>query len=212
MRSAVLKVSGYARIRRIGWIIGGLIGVGVLWAGGLLLFAAAMPAAPAGNAGKTDAIVVLTGGSGRLEEGLALLDRQQADKLYISGVNRQINQAALLRRIRREADGLGCCIRVGYAVDTAENAHETAAWMVEQGYRSLRLVTASYHMRRSLLEFQRAMPDVEVIAHPTFPSEFHQENWWAWKISARLMVREYHKFLVAVLRHWVGDAGRYLGI
>ena len=40
---------------------------------------------------------------------------------------------------------------------------ETAAWMRSEGYRSLRLVTAGYHMRRSLFEFARAMPEMRII-------------------------------------------------
>ena len=38
------------------------------------------------------------------------------------------------------------------ADNTHGNARETAGWMRGEGYRSLRLVTSWYHMRRSLLE------------------------------------------------------------
>ena len=73
----------------------------------------------------------------------------------------------------------------------------------EQDLRSLRLVTAAYHMPRSLLEFRHAMPEIEIVPHPVFPENFKQRDWWRWPGSASLIVREYSKYLVARLRGWV---------
>ncbi|MDH5189461.1 MAG: hypothetical protein OEW37_10960, partial [Rhodospirillaceae bacterium] len=44
-----------------------------LWAGGLYHFASSLPALVIDKTSKTDAIVVLTGGSGRLDAGVGLL-------------------------------------------------------------------------------------------------------------------------------------------
>ncbi|MBV9521775.1 MAG: YdcF family protein, partial [Alphaproteobacteria bacterium] len=74
------------------------------------------------------------------------------------------------------------------------------AWMRREGYHSLRLVTAGYHMRRSLLEFGRVLPDIRIIAHPVFPERFKQAAWWAWPGTADLIVTEYDKYLGALLR------------
>ena len=49
------------------------------------------------------------------------------------------------------------------------NAEETAAWMAEGDRTSLRLVTAAYHMPRSLALFRRLMPDTKILPHPVFP-------------------------------------------
>ncbi len=46
-------------------------------------------------------------------------------------------------------------------------------------FHSLRLVTANYHMPRSLLEFARAMPDIEIVPHPVFPEISRGPHWWA---------------------------------
>ena len=67
------------------------------------------------------------------------------------------------------------------AINTLGNAHETAQWIRSQGFRSLRLVTAWYHMPRSLLEFDRAMPEIDIVAHPVFPEQVKQERWWTWR-------------------------------
>ena len=70
--------------------------------------------------------------------------------------------------------------------------------MRQEGFHSLRLVTASYHMPRSLLEFSRAMPEVHIIPHPVFPERVKQERWWAWPGTASLIVAEYQKYLLAL--------------
>ena len=107
----------------------------------------------------TDAIVVLTGGRLRLETGLELFATGSAKKLFISGVNQRVDRDELLRALGPAAERAACCIVLGHEADnTFGNARETANWMHEEGYKSLRLVTSWYHMRRGLLEFGRAMP------------------------------------------------------
>jgi uncharacterized SAM-binding protein YcdF (DUF218 family) len=169
--------------------------------GGFVWFVGEMPDPPARPYARTDAIVVLTGGSGRLTEGLQLLADGRAEKLFVSGVYRGVEVDELLRLARDAPQELACCIVLGYeADDTRGNARETAAWMRENGYSSLRLVTAVYHMRRSLLEFRRRLPHAEIVPHPVFPETFRQEDWWAWPGTFSLLVTEYVKYLAARLR------------
>jgi len=180
-----------------------VLGAAVLaaWFGGLLWFAAALPHEAPDGTRETDAIVVLTGGSGRVHKGLALLAEKRAKKLFVSGVYRGVDVEQLLRVSRQSPEDLACCISLGYeADDTRGNAVETAAWMRAEGLRSLRLVTAAYHMPRSLLEFRRAMPEVEIVPHPVFPEHVKQRDWWRWPGSAGLILSEYVKYLVALLR------------
>ena len=147
----------------------------------------------------TDAVVVLTGGSGRLGVGLSLLAQKRAKKLFVSGVYQGVDVAELLRISRQSPRELECCVVLGYSADdTAGNARETAEWMAQEGYASLRLVTANYHMRRSLLEFRRVMPEVALIPHPVFPPNFKGEEWWRWPGTASLILIEYSKYLVAL--------------
>jgi uncharacterized SAM-binding protein YcdF (DUF218 family) len=97
---------------------------------------------------------------------------------------------------------------LGYSADnTIGNATETRQWMEREGYRSLRLITASYHMRRSLLEFRRAMPDVEIVVHPVFPDTFMRDTWWAWPGTLSLIVIEYHKYVAVRVRELIFSAG-----
>lgn len=171
----------------------------LIWAAGLYLFAAKIPEPGSLSAEKTDAIVVLTGGAGRVSEGLSLLAAGNAGKLFVSGVYRGVDVQALLKLAQRAPGDLECCIALGYVADsTRGNAAETVEWMKQEGFRSIRLVTASYHMPRSLLEFRRALPPgTRIIAHPVFPAGFYAEDWWRWRGSARLAISEYHKYILA---------------
>jgi hypothetical protein len=72
--------------------------------------------------------------------------------------------------------------------------------MQQEGYRSLRLVTSWYHMRRSLLEFARAMPETRIVAEPVFAAHADPETWSSWFEVALLTVGEYDKFLATLVR------------
>jgi uncharacterized SAM-binding protein YcdF (DUF218 family) len=185
-----------AVLRRLGFCLGAGI---VLWTAGLLWFA--RPLAVKDNGAPTDAIVVLTGGSLRLQSGLALLGEGKGRKLFVSGVNQEVRLGQLLRLAGNAPDWAACCVVLGYdADDTRGNALETARWMRRENYRSLRLVTAWYHMRRSLLEFERAMPGITIIPHPVYPDRARLSHWWEWRGTATLMIGEYVKYLGALFR------------
>jgi len=201
----------WPRRRRRRWAAGGLavlVVAAVLWTAGLVWFSARIPRAVAAPERRTDAIVVLTGGAERLRTGLDLLAQGRARKLFISGVYRGVEVAEILRLWRAAPEELDCCIALGHkAADTAGNARETAAWMAAEGFRSLRLVTAAYHMPRSLVEFRRAMPGIEIVPHPVFPKTVHLDDWWRWPGTAGLLAREFNKYLASSLRAAVAGKG-----
>lgn len=177
--------------------------LGAVWTGGLFVFAEALPNQPDRAERRTDAIVVLTGGSGRVDEGLDLLAANKGKKLFVSGVYKGIDVKHLIQLFRRDPRALEDRVGIGTAEDTIANAEETAAWMRANGYESMRLVTGAYHMPRSLLEFHQALPGVDIVAHPVFPPHVKQEEWWAWPGTTALVVGEYNKFLMAWTRHRV---------
>lgn len=172
--------------------------VGAAWLGGLVWFATAVPDRVDDPTTHTDAIVVLTGGHGRVEAGVVLLRMGMAGKLFVSGVEPGVTVAELLKRAHVVPAAQDAAIVLGHdAESTASNAEETAAWMKSQGFHSLRLVTANYHMRRSLLEFRHAMPDTVIIPHPVFPNSVEQGRWWMWPGTLHLLASEYTKYLLA---------------
>ena len=166
------------------------------WAAGLLWFASNIPTKVDDTQSHTDAIVVLTGGSERIETGLALLEEGLADRLFVSGAGEQVKTGDLLPRTNNLRPELRDMITVGTAADnTPGNALETAVWARASGVHSIRLVTAAYHMRRSLLEFRSAMPEVMIVPHAVFPATV-KSDWWRWPGTASLIAREYSKFIV----------------
>ena len=64
----------------------------------------------------------------------------------------------------------------------------------------MHLVTASYHIPRSLLLFQRAMPEVRLQANPVFTEHVKLANWWFFPGTMKLLALEYSKYLISLLR------------
>jgi len=173
--------------------------LGCAWLGGLVWFAVTMPDKPSADRRKTDAIVVLTGGEDRLAEGVRLLSRGFAKWLFVSGVHPGVRKAELMKVAGVEDAAIAKSVVLGKrAPDTRGNATETAAWLKGRKYRSLRLVTANYHMRRSLVEFRRALPDITIIANPVFPRPVNPRPWWHSRRAISIVVGEYNKYLVAL--------------
>lgn len=178
----------------------------LVWTIGLVAFVHAIPREPAEPLRQTDAIVVLTGGSNRIDVGLGLLGEGLAKELLVSGVDRSVTVDEI--RAHLEARGgsvsrelLDCCVRLGHrAESTIGNAAETARWMRAGGHGSLRLVTSNYHMARSLLELRHVLPDVEIVAHPVEPDDVRLAEWMVWPGTLRLLITEYNKYLAARLR------------
>lgn len=187
--------------RKGAWILAILAVLAALWTGGLIAFSRSIPETVVDRTTPTDAIIVLTGGSKRVATGLNLVTNGLAVRALVSGVHRDVEVEQLLQNGPNVGQDLRCCVDAGHgALDTAGNASESAAWMRRHGFRSLRLVTASYHMPRSLLEFRHAMPEAIVIPHPVFSDDVKIDTWWKWPGTASLIVREYNKFLLSWAR------------
>ena len=181
----------------IGFIICSILAL-IVWILGLIWYVREVPASHQYSQTKTEAIVVLTGGSGRLEVGLQLLSEGYSELLFISGVARGVDVQELLKLVHRKPTEFACCIAIGYQADnTAGNAYETSVWLSKNKLQSLRLVTASYHMPRSLFEFRRIMPKIKIVPHPVFPSQFKRKGWWRWPGTAELLASEFNKYLIA---------------
>lgn len=185
-------------IRRV---IVAVVALFIFWLAGLIAFAEAIPKQLSDTGTQTEAIVVLTGGSGRLDEGLRLLSSGRAEKLFVSGVYQGLDVKALLQLSQSDPTELERRIGIGGATNTKGNASETADWVAAEGIKSLRLVTSGYHMPRSLLEFSHVLRRVDIVPHPVFAEHVKVGRWWAWPGTTGLIIGEYNKFLLAWMRH-----------
>jgi len=174
--------------------------LGLAWAAGFVWFVGHVPSTIDDTTTRTDAIVVLTGGSGRLPVGLELLEQDLGDRLFVSGVYSGVDVATILDLNAQAPTTLACCIDLGHEADhTVGNARETATWMAAGGRTSLRLVTANYHMPRSLNLFHRIMPEIEIVPHPVFPDTVRIDSWWKHPRTLVLLADEYTKYLVSLV-------------
>ncbi len=153
----------------------------IAWALGFALFVVALPG-PAGAA-KTDAIVVLTGGPGRIQRGLDHLEKREAKRMLVSGVDPAVRESELAQLQDAPRQLFACCVDLGKdAVDTRSNAAEAARWLTRRKYRSVRLVTTDWHMPRARFELRRQVGDEmrivtdAVDSAPGFVSLFSEYN------------------------------------
>ena len=166
--------------------------VALLYVLGYAVFAVMLPR-PAGDQ-QTDGIVVLTGGPGRIERGLDLLQRQRAKRMLISGVARTVRPVELAMRYPQQAALFKCCIDLGReSVDTRSNAEEVARWMEKRKFGSVRLVTTDWHMPRARFELARQLDDgAEVVgdaveSNPSFRQLFTEYNKYLLRRAAVLV-------------------------
>jgi uncharacterized SAM-binding protein YcdF (DUF218 family) len=137
-----------------------LLALGLLvWIGGFVLFVLRMPG-PAAPGTRTDGVAVLTGGPGRVPRGVEVLKAGLAERLLVSGVHPSVKPAELGVAARIPERLNACCVDLGFEADsTRSNAQEVSAWVAKHGFRSIRLVTAAYHMPRARAELEARLPD-----------------------------------------------------
>lgn len=156
----------------------------LIWLLGFLAFALALPQ-PRGRA-KTDAVVVFTGGEGRIPRGLAALETGWAPRLFVSGVDRDVRPSEFEAEYKVPEATMDCCVALGFeSYDTRSNADEVAAWLARIKAKSVRLVTSDWHMRRSALVLERAVPGHVSVVRDAVPTQ----------PSLRILFLEYNKLL-----------------
>ena len=174
----------------------------MIWGLGLLAFTGRVDqSTPAPEPPISDGVVVLTGASNlRLEAATRLLEDGKGKRLLISGVNREATRADVQSVTRAVKPIYDCCVDLGFsAANTVGNARETAEWAKSKGYKSLIVVTADYHMPRSMLELRATMPDATLHPYPV-KSDLNARRWWKTSLSARRMIVEYCKYLAILGR------------
>lgn len=188
-----------------------LLVAAAVWAAGLLAFAARVErSTPAPEPERADGVVALTGAGSneRIGAAMGLLADGKAERMLVSGVNREASREdirVVSRAVRRLYD---CCVDLGFdAANTLGNARETEDWARAMRFESLIVVTADYHMPRAMLELRGAMPDKRLTPYPVATSVVDARRWWRTTGGARLMVTEYSKYLAILGREAVLGLG-----
>ena len=155
----------------------------LIYALGFVLFSVTLGKPAKSDSIKTDAAVVITGGSGRIEHGVDVVKQRLARRLLVAGADPSVTKADLIRRLGGNARLVQCCVDLGSeSVDTRSNAEEAKRWLAKHRYTSLRLITSDWHMRRASYEFRRVLGrDYELVAdavrtEPGFLTLFAEYN------------------------------------
>lgn len=170
--------------RRKKIIIGGCIFLFCLWLVSQISFIFCVLNSPSKMAA-VDAVVVFTGGPQRLEKAIDLYDGTPAKRLFITSVSSGYTG-------RRKEDLNITLDRT--AKSTKDNAKVTAAYVLENDIKSVLLVTAAYHIPRSVKELSEAAPHLLIIPHPVYPYNFKKENWYKKRKGLKFMFMENLKF------------------
>jgi len=175
-----------------------------LW-GGFTLYV--MQSTPQSPDIVTDTVVVLTGGSGRVEAGFQIIAGGKAKSMLITGVNNKVKLPDLLRGgmtgdTIKNAILEHCCVTLGYSAETTQdNAAETLEWFHKNNIpanASIRLVTSDYHMPRALIQFRRALPAAKIYPWPVKSNTDDNQFW----INLN---REFGKYILTWLSARAGE-------
>ena len=138
---------------------------------------------------QTEAIMVLTGGRGRVEEGVKLYRAKQARLLFLIGVDPMVKKRELFR-----GEGSENVVLEKVSRNTLENAMYARELVARHKVTSIKLITSRYHMKRAMLIFRNAIPrNVAIYPYPVDSTNL-KEEWWRHGGSFKLLFSEFYKY------------------
>ena len=155
---------------------------------------------------KSSNIVILTGGTNRIKDGLKIVNKFEKSstfnsKILVSGTGKGFTKISLAKNIDFDFNLIECCIELdSISTNTYSNAFETLKWVKKNNISEFILITSNYHMPRAFLEFKYRMPNLKIFTYPITPKKHNINNWLSSFQTFSLVLSEYCKFLVANLR------------
>jgi len=182
-----------------------------------LVFWMASPLKVAEPPQASDAIVVFAGGVGesgqagggyqeRVAAAVDLYKSRYAPSLVFSSGFRFVFHEAEVMRDLAIVNGVppDAIVLEQAAANTHENVQFSAAILRQHGWRKVLLVSSPYHMRRALLTWRRAAPDVTVVPTPVRRSLFYLRDGRGPMLDQiRGIAQEYVAIVVYWWRGWI---------
>lgn len=142
---------------------------------------------------KTDAIVVLTGGRGRVDKGIEFFENDRAKYLIIAGVDKSVSLKSVFFNRDMKMD-TGRIILEKESKSTYENAVEIKKIVEAMDIKSIILITSFYHMKRASYIFRRILPpQVDIHLYAVSTPNFDERAWWRGE-GPVLLAPEFLKF------------------
>lgn len=160
------------------------------------------------NNTKSSNIVILTGGTNRIKDGLKIIkgfnkSREINFKILVSGTGKGFTKKILMDQIEPNfnLDLIECCIDLdSVSKNTFTNAIETSKWARENNINEFILITSNYHMPRAILEFKNIMPYKKIYTFPIKPKKHNIKNWLDSYQTFNLILKEFCKYIFSSLR------------
>ncbi len=144
-------------------------------------------------------IVVATGGSNRILEGINIFNKYKNMKMLITGVGEGITKSDIAKAIsanKKQINFLNCCVDLGNsALNTKGNAKEAYLWLTKNNTKNSFLVTANYHMPRLITEFKKVDPTLVLNIIPVKPKLDPVKDIFI-PSNFIIVFKEYLKFLI----------------
>ena len=157
---------------------------------------------------KSSNIVILTGGTNRIKDGLKIISnfdtsKKNNFKILVSGTGKGFSKSSLKKQLgpKFNPNLIECCIELdSISKNTYTNASETFKWSKKNDIKEFVLITSNYHMPRAFLEFKNRMPDLKIHIFTITPTKHIIKNWLSSYQTFSLVFKEYCKFIIASLR------------
>lgn len=146
---------------------------------------------------KADAIIILSGGQGRVEKGVELYQAGYAPYIILSNSTESTS---------RSGDMLQTALALGVPEDviftesaaesTYQNAELTLSILKEHDFESAIVVSSEFHMRRVKLLFDRVYRKSEIeLTYVGSSSGYNDARWWSDRNSRETTLNEYVKMI-----------------
>lgn len=151
---------------------------------------------------RADAIVAVSGGdtSARTQVAIDLYQQGWAPKVIFSGAaydkSGPSNASVMRTQALRQGVPAADILVEEDSATTRENAQNTSQLLASMQASDVIIVSSSYHMKRTLIEFRREAPDVAFRAHPTNSDNQWSVWWWTTPQGWYLAVSEIIKIVV----------------
>ncbi len=153
-------------------------------------------------------IVILTGGTNRIKDGLKIIEDFKKSKkinykILVSGTGMGFTKSSLKKKLGPNFNPklIQCCVDLdSISKNTFTNASETFKWAKKNNIKEFILITSNYHMPRAILEFKNIMPKLKIYTYAIIPKKHNIENWLNSYETFNLIFTEYCKYIFASLR------------